>query len=451
MKTLILEDENNIREILSIVVGDFTEDISFATNIKEAKELVNQNQFDFAILDLRLPDGSGIEVLEEIRRNNQDTDVLIVTAFASSDTAVKAMKLGAYDYIPKPFNINDLRLKIRNVYEKYNLEKKLKEAKSSEIEDIIGESPAIQQVKKLIQKVAPYDTNILILGESGTGKEVTAKAIHKLSKRKEKPFVAINCASLPADLLESELFGYEKGAFTGADSNKKGLIEAAHGGTLFLDEIGDMPYELQAKLLRFLEEMKIRPLGSTREINVDVRVIAATNKDLEKLIEEGKFREDLYYRLSSIIITLPPLRERKEDIPLLVQHLLKQIIQKYGKEINKIDPEFINYLMQHEFKGNIRELKNLLEKAVLLADDDVLTATLFTENKQPLVNLEIGEEGIDLKQVLNDIEKELLMKALERTKGNKTKAAELLGLTFREFRYRLSKYINTPQSKNLSN
>ncbi len=442
MKTLILEDENNIREILSIIVGDFTEDISFATNIKEAKDLVNKNQFDFAILDLRLPDGSGIEVLEEMRKNNQDTDVLIVTAFASSDTAVKAMKLGAYDYIPKPFNINDLRLKIRNVYEKHNLEKKLKEVQFSEIDNIIGESPAIQKVKKLIQKVAPYDTNILILGESGTGKEVTAKTIHKLSKRKEKPFVAINCASLPPDLLESELFGYEKGAFTGADTNKKGLIESANGGTLFLDEIGDMPYELQAKLLRFLEEMKIRPLGSTREINVDVRVIAATNKNLEKLINEGRFREDLYYRLSSIIIELPPLRERKEDIPRLAQHLLKQIIKKYGKEINRIDPEFINYLMQHEFKGNIRELKNILEKAVLLADDDVLRANLLIENKQPMLNLEIGEEGIDLKQVLNDIEKELLMKALEKTKGNKTKAAELLGLTFREFRYRLSKHIN---------
>ena len=442
MKTLILEDENNIREILSIIVGDFTEDISFATNIKEAKDLVNKNQFDFAILDLRLPDGSGIEVLEEMRKNNQDTDVLIVTAFASSDTAVKAMKLGAYDYIPKPFNINDLRLKIRNVYEKHNLEKKLKEVQFSEIDNIIGESPAIQKVKKLIQKIAPYDTNILILGESGTGKEVTAKTIHKLSKRKEKPFVAINCASLPPDLLESELFGYEKGAFTGADTNKKGLIESANGGTLFLDEIGDMPYELQAKLLRFLEEMKIRPLGSTREINVDVRVIAATNKNLEKLINEGRFREDLYYRLSSIIIELPPLRERKEDIPRLAQHLLKQIIKKYGKEINRIDPEFINYLMQHEFKGNIRELKNILEKAVLLADDDVLRANLLIENKQPMLNLEIGEEGIDLKQVLNDIEKELLMKALEKTKGNKTKAAELLGLTFREFRYRLSKHIN---------
>ena len=450
MRALIVDDEKSIREILKIILSEFDFEIDEAGSFEEGKKKIEENYYDLATFDLKLPDGTGIDLLKLLKEKNPKAEAIMMTAFASSDTAVEAIKIGAYDYISKPFDVNELRLLLRNVKKKLELEQKLAEEKEEKFQDLIGKSPAIKIVKETIEKIAPYDINVLITGESGTGKEVVAKTIHKLSKRKDKPFVAINCASLPADLLESELFGYKKGAFTGATSDKKGLIEEANGGTLFLDEIGEMPMSLQAKLLRFLEERKIRPLGSTKEIEVDVRIISATNRNLEEEIEKGNFREDLYYRLSTIIIKIPPLRERKEDIPLLAEHFLKEFQEKYGKRFEKISQDFLDFLMKYEFKGNIRELRNLLEKAVILSEGGELKSpiqkttdinSIFIDNPNDEFYVKaFPEEGIDLKKVLGNIEKALLEKGLELAGGTKTKAAEILGLSFREFRYRYSKY-----------
>jgi two-component system response regulator PilR (NtrC family) len=293
----------------------------------------------------------------------------------------------------------------------------------------------------VIDKVAPFDSHILIVGESGSGKELVAKALHERSRRSNKRLVAINCASMPSELLESELFGYAKGAFTGAYATKRGLIEEANGGTLFLDEIGEMPLSLQAKLLRFLEDKKIRPLGSNKEIDVDVRVVAATNRSFKELLDKGEFREDLYYRLATFEMRVPSLRERREDIPILVDHFIRLYSEKFRKNIVKVDPSFMDYMMQHELRGNVRELKNIIEREVILSEDGCIRLTggqQAVNTAEPIA--EIPEDGMNINDYLADIEKEFLYKALEKSNGVKTRAAELLGLTFREFRYRLSKY-----------
>ncbi len=449
MKALVVDDEKSLVNIFEIVLSDFGFEVDFAFSFQEAKDLIERNYYDFAILDLKLPDGSGLELLRQIKSKNSNTEVIMITAYSSSETAVEAIKSGSYDYISKPFDVDHLRRIIRSIKHKLELEKNLKEDEI-EFEDLIGKSQAILEVKETIKKIAPYDINVLIIGESGTGKEVAARTIHRLSPRKNKPFIAINCASLPSELLESELFGYTKGAFTGADTAKKGLIESANGGTLFLDEIGEMPYPLQAKLLRFLESKTIRPIGSTEEIPVDVRIISATNRDLKIEAENNNFRSDLYFRLSGITIRMPSLKERREDIPILINYFLKELSKKYNKEIKKIDTDFVESLMYHEFTGNIRELKNILEKAIILSENGEINLKLlnnerfnsvFIDNPDYSVNIKtFPQEGLNLKEFLENVEKAIIQKALELTKGNKTKAAELLGLTFREFRYRYSKY-----------
>jgi two-component system response regulator PilR (NtrC family) len=438
MKVLILEDESSLRDILSLVLEDFGYQVDEAETLEEARSKLETQEYDLALVDLRLPDGSGMELVRELKKKGQDTEVIIITAYASTETIKEAFDLGVYDYVEKPFNLEELKLLIRNVSDKISLKKKSVEA---EIPGLTGKSKLVEKLKEKIKKVAPYDVNVLLLGESGTGKEVVARAIHRLSKRKDKEFVAINCAALPPELLESELFGYKKGAFTGAVSDKEGLIEKANGGTLFLDEIGDMPLPLQAKLLRFLETKKFIPLGSTREKEVDVRVIAATNKNLKEEIKKGNFREDLYYRLATIVIELPPLRERREDIPLLVEHFAREFAQKYGKEIKRISPGFINYLMSLPLEGNVRELRNIVEREVILLEDGVLGSGFVEEPKDSLSEVVLPEEGVELKKILSEVEKAYLLAALKKAGGVKTKAASLLGLTLREFRYRLNKYL----------
>ncbi len=438
MRVLVLEDEASLRDILALILEDFGYEVEEAGSLKEAREKLNEEEFDLALVDLRLPDGSGMELVREIKRRSPETEVIIITAYASTETVKEAFELGVYDYVEKPFNINDLKLLIRNVSDKISLKKRYS---SEEIPGFIGKSKAVEKLKENIKKVAPYDVNVLILGESGTGKEVVAKAIHQLSGRKNKPFVAINCAALPPELLESELFGYKKGAFTGAVADKKGLIEKADGGTLFLDEIGDMPLPLQAKLLRFLETKRFIPLGSTAEKEVDVRVIAATNKNLKEEIKKGNFREDLYYRLATIVIEIPPLRERREDIPLLVEYFAREFANKYGKEIKRISSGFINYLMELPLEGNVRELRNIVEREVILLEDGILGAGYSGKGKLPVKEIVIPDEGVNLKEILNRVEREYILAALEKTGGVKTKAAQLLGLTLREFRYRLSKHL----------
>ena len=438
MRVLILEDEVSLREILRLILEDFNYQVEEAGTLEEARGKLKEGEFDLVLVDLRLPDGSGMEVVREIKEKTPETEVIIITAFASTETVKEAFELGVYDYVEKPFNLDDLKLLIRNVSEKISLKKGFS---SREVPGLIGRSKVIERLKEKIKKIAPYDVNVLVLGESGVGKEVVAKAIHSLSPRKGAPFVAINCAALPPELLESELFGYKRGAFTGAVSNKKGLIEKANGGTLFLDEIGDMPLPLQAKLLRFLETRRFIPLGSTEEKEVDVRVIAATNKNLKEEIRKGNFREDLYYRLATIVIEIPPLRERREDIPLLVEYFAREFSRKYGKEIKRISSGFINYLMELPLEGNVRELKNIVEREVILLEDGVLGAG-FSGGRELCVNrVEIPEEGVNLKEVLSNVERDYLFAALEKAGGVKTKAAKLLGLTLREFRYRLSKYL----------
>ena len=443
MRALIVDDEANIRKVLRLILSEAEFQVHEASQIAEAHDLVGKHYFDIAIVDLRLGDGSGIDLLKEIKGLNPDTVVLIITAFASTETAIAAMKLGAYDYVTKPFNLDELRIVLKNIREKIILQRKLRELQqyADAYQSIIGKSEAMKRVFNVIEKIAPFDTSVLVIGESGTGKELVAKAIHNRSARSDKPFVAINCASLPAELLESELFGYIKGSFTGAYASKRGLIDEANGGTLFLDEIGEMPQSLQAKLLRFLEDKKIRPIGSGNEIDVDVRIIAATNKALTDLLDKGEFREDLYYRLATFEIHMPSLRERKEDIPLLIDHFTRILSKKFQKEISRIDPLFIDHVMKQEFRGNVRELKNIIERELILCEDGCLRLT----QPSPVSNhtnqlAEIPDSGIDLNAHLCTIEKELLNKALNKANGVKTRAAELLGLSFREFRYRLSKY-----------
>jgi len=439
MEALILEDERSLQEILKILLEEFSFNVTSAYTLEEARNCLRNKQFDIALIDLRLPDGNGMEIVEEIKTNSPETEVVIITAFASAETIKKAFELGVYDYIEKPFKLEDLRIIIRNIKDKLELKKQVS---ASEIPQLIGKSPAMEKLKETIMKIAPYDVNVLITGESGTGKELVAKAIHNLSNRKNKPFVAINCAALPSELLESELFGYKKGAFTGASKDKKGLIEVANGGTLFLDEIGDMPTSLQAKLLRFLETQKFIPLGSTEEKEVNVRIIAATNKNLKEEVKKGNFREDLFYRLSTIHIHIPPLRERKEDIPLLADFFTKELSQKYNKEIKRISQNFIKYLMNLPLEGNVRELKNIIEREIIMCDGETLGKGTVTPETTSSLLPPLTEEGVNLKEILKNVEKEYLLKALELAEGKKTEAAKLLGLTFREFRYRLSKLKN---------
>jgi two-component system response regulator PilR (NtrC family) len=444
MQILIVDDEKNIRKTLKIILKEFDCDIKEAGSFEEAESYLDRDVFDFAVIDIKLPDGSGVEILKKIKSQTPDTAVLIVTAFASTETAIEAMRAGAYDYITKPFNLDEIRIIFKNIIEKIVLQKKVRELQryEDEYQSIIGKSIAMKRVFNMIEKIALFDSSVIIVGESGTGKELVAKAIHSKSMRSGKPYVAVNCASLPGELLESELFGYMKGAFTGAYSSRRGLIEEANHGTLFLDEIGEMPALLQAKLLRFLEEKKIRPLGGNQEINVEVRIIAATNKDFSSLLKNGAFRDDLYYRLSTFQIKLPNLRERQEDIPLLISHFVNVISQRFNKKIDKIEPKFIDSIMQMELRGNVRELKNIIEREIILSEDGHLRYTPHEHPEEAAFQslTDFPDSGFDLNSYLAEIEKGMLRKALQKSGGVKTKAAELLGLSFREFRYRLDKY-----------
>lgn len=444
MKVLIVDDEVNIRKTLKLILSEYDSYVGEAGSVDEAKVLINNGVFDIAIVDIRLPDGSGIDILRYVKELSPDTVVLIITAFSSTETAIEAMRSGAYDYITKPFNLDELRIILRNIIEKIVLQNKVRSLQHYEdiYQSIVGKSIAMKQVFNMIDKISPFDTNAIIIGESGTGKELVAKAIHNKSRRANKPYIAVNCASLPGELLESELFGYIKGAFTGAYSSKRGLIEEANNGTLFLDEIGEMPVSLQAKLLRFLEEKKIRPIGGSNEINVNVRIIAATNKFFPELLKKGEFREDLYYRLATFEIRLPNLIERQEDIPLLINHFVKVLSERFNKKIAKIDPIFVDSIMQMELRGNVRELKNIIEREIILSEDGCLRYTPKQPIKAypPLHGSEIPDSGFNLNEYLAKMEEALLKKALQKTGGVKTKAAELLGLSFREFRYRLDKY-----------
>ncbi len=456
-KILVVDDERSMREFLGIMLAKEGYSVTQCPDGETALRQVEEDILDLVIMDIRMPKMDGITVLERIKEIAPETIVIMITAFASTDTAVRAMKKGAYDYITKPFKIDEIKLIIHNALEKKALEKenillkRLVETKYS-FDNIIGQSPKMLAIYELMEKVAPTKTNILITGESGTGKELVAKAIHFNSPRKEKAFVTLNCGAIPENLLESELFGHMKGAFTGAMYNKRGLFELADGGSIFLDEIGELPLSMQVKLLRILQDKEFTRVGGTEPIKVDVRIISASNKDLEKAVREKKFREDLYYRLNVIQIKLPLLRERKEDIHLLTDHFFKKYAQELGKDIREISSDAMKLLVNYDYPGNVRELQNIIERAVALETSNTLTVEnlkSYMDEQRGIKRIDdtifdIPTEGIDLEKVVGDLERSLLIKALERAKGVKKKAAELLNINFRSIRYRLEKYgINT--------
>lgn len=451
-KILVVDDEKSLREVLSIMLKRAGYTVTEACDGDEAIGHVNKEIYDLVITDLRMPKADGMDVLKAVKSSSPETVVLVITAFATSDSAVEAMKQGAYDYLTKPFQVDEVQLIIRNALEKRRLSTenmllKREMASQSSFAKIVGQSEAMQKVFDVVKKVADARSNILICGESGTGKELVARAIHYNSARSPMPFVAVNCSAVPETLLESELFGHVKGSFTGAISNKAGLFEVANGGTIFLDEIGDTTPTIQVKLLRVIQEREFRRVGGNQDMKVDVRVIAATNRDLEKAVAEGAFREDLYYRLDVIPIRLPPLRLRTGDIPLLVTHFLEKFSQDSAKPAPILTPEALHVLLEHEWRGNVRELENLIERVVAFSSGNPVTEAdvrgwlhRSVTPQQPGMPTDLPDDGLDLEALINGIEKDLLLKALERAKWVKKKAARLLRLNTRSFRYRLEKY-----------
>ncbi len=442
-KILIVDDEKSMRDVLAIFFKGEGYDVSVAGNGKEGIEIIKKDIFDLIITDLKMPKASGFDLLKAIKEISPNTVVIIITAFGTTESAVEAMKLGAFDYIQKPFKMNDIRLVVKNAIGKQKLQKDVlilkEQLKPPSMNDIIGKSRAMLELFSVISKIAQSNANILITGESGTGKELVAKAIHSMSSRKENHFVAVNCAAIPETLLESELFGYLKGAFTGAVSNKEGLFEYANEGTLLLDEIAEMPLSLQAKLLRVIEDGTFRRVGGTSDIKVDVRIISSTNKDIKTLINEKLFREDLFFRLNVLSVHLPPLRERRDDIPLLLEYFLK----KYAEGKKKISQQAIIVLQDYIWKGNVRELENIVERVTLLCDDETIDVPHLPEEiRQASVAgpVALPQGGVNFEKLIEDIERDYLLKALEKTNGVKTEAAKLLNLSFRSFRHRLKKY-----------
>ncbi|QJA06917.1 sigma-54-dependent Fis family transcriptional regulator [Thermosulfurimonas marina] len=437
---LLVDDDRSFREFLTLFLKKEGYQVLSAGDGLEALKILETEAPDLILLDLRMPHLGGLDFLGRIRKKGLEIPVIVITAYASLDSAVRAKKEGAFDYLPKPFKLEELRQKLKAALKR----RPAPEPPPEEFMGIVGRSPAMRRIFTLLPKVAQAESNVLITGESGTGKELVAQAIHQLSPRREKPFVVVNCGGIPSSLLESELFGYKAGAFTGATRDKPGLFALADGGTIFLDEIGDLPAELQVKLLRVVENKSFTPLGSTREIRVDVRIISATNKDLEEEVRAGRFREDLYFRLNVLSLHLPPLRERREDIPLLVQHFLHKYARKLGREEVGISPYALKALMEYDFPGNVRELENIIERAVALETGPLILPESLTlrsgGSSRTELKAELPPGGLDLEAYLAEIEKDLLRQALERTGGRREEAARLLGLTPRSLRYRLQKY-----------
>ena len=413
------------------------------------EQLGSADPYDLVITDLVMPDGTGMEVLDAVRARSADTQILMVTAYATTEQAVEAMRKGAYDYVQKPFKNHELLATLEKALEKRAIvaeNQTLRAEISARWSEgqLIGKSPAMDRLRDLIKRVANSTTSVLITGESGTGKEMVARALHFQSPRADEPFVVLNCGAIPENLIESELFGHIKGAFTGAIAAKEGLFRAANGGTLFLDEVGELPPPLQVKLLRVLQDRKVRPVGGSAEVEVDVRVVAATNRDVESEVEAGTFREDLFYRLNVIRIEAPPLRERPEDIPVLAGYFLQKHAALQGRRL-EFSPEAMRWLAQQSYAGNVRELENIVERGVTLAPGRTVNREDLGDthpSKKTASISQIPEGNFDLDNYLTQVEKELLFRALDQAGGVRTKAAELLGMSFRQFRYRLAKHIS---------
>jgi two-component system response regulator PilR (NtrC family) len=451
-RILVVDDEPSMRELLVIMLSKEGHDVVTADSRASAARTLAARPVDMVITDVRLGDGDGIEILRHVKSGSPETTVIVMTAHGSTETAVAALKLGAFDYLTKPFDVDELRIVVRNAFERQQLreENLLLKAEFREkhgVARIIGNSRAMAAVFEIMRSVAGTGSTVLITGESGTGKELIAKALHALSPRRDAPFVSINCGALPEPLLESELFGHLKGAFTDAHQNKKGLFEAAHSGTLFLDEVGDTPLSMQVKLLRALQERRIRRVGGTEETEVDVRIVAATNRPLEDLVAAESFRKDLYYRLNVIPLAIPPLRERAEDIPLLAEQFLRQFNTQMGKALS-ISASALQRLAAYSWPGNVRELENVIERAVALeAGSELqpghLPEAVSAESKPPDVIL---GAGFSLEEYLQRIEAGLLRQALAESGNDRQEAARALGITPRSLRYLVQKHRRAPES-----
>ena len=447
-RILVVDDVRSMREFLEIFFRREGYDVTTAGDVESALLCVENDDFDLIITDIQMPEKTGLDLLRSARDLSPETVVIVITAFATTDTAIAAMKEGAYDYITKPFKVDEIRLVVEKALEKKLLSRENRRLRTelrgqARHRSIIGSSPALQRVFDLIAQVADTKTNVLITGESGTGKELVARDIHAQSGRRDKPFVAVNCGAIPENLLESELFGHVKGAFTGAVSNKDGLFETAENGTLFLDEIGELSPSLQVKLLRVLQEKVIRRVGGTSDLRVDVRILSATNRNLSDEVVAGRFREDLYYRLNVIQIPLPALSERRDDIPLLVHHFMEKFNHELGKNVEGVAEGAMSKLLAYRYPGNVRELENVIERAVALSRDPLIdidslppTLTKVAESK---LSTQIPPEGVDLEGLLANYERTMLREALRMTEGVKKRAAQLLAVSFRSFRYRLEK------------
>ncbi|MEM7137321.1 MAG: sigma-54 dependent transcriptional regulator [Myxococcota bacterium] len=448
-RILVCDDEAGLREMLQILLRREGYEVDSVDGVHAARDqLGSADPYDAVITDLAMPDGSGMEVLEAVRARATDTQIVMITAYATTEQAVEAMRKGAYDYVQKPFKNHELLATLEKALEKRAIvadnETLREQVKSRWTEgQLIGKSATMQGLRDLVKRVAGATTSVLITGESGTGKEMVARALHFQSPRADDPFVVLNCGAVPENLIESELFGHVKGAFTGATSAKEGLFRAADGGTLFLDEVGELPPPLQVKLLRVLQDRTVRPVGGSEEVEVDVRVLAATNRDVEAEVESGGFREDLFYRLNVIRIEVPPLRERPEDIPVLAEYFLRRHAALQDRRL-ELAPEAVRWLAQQPFGGNVRELENTIERGVTLAAGALVTREDLGDShpsKRRVALSQIPEGRFELDEYLTQVEKELLLRALDQAGGVRKKAAELLGMSFRQFRYRLAKHI----------
>ncbi len=447
-RLLVVDDERSMQEFLEIFFRGEGYEVVTAGDVRSGRLHLEADDFDVVITDIQLPDGSGLELLSLAQDCAPETVVIMITAFKSTESVIAAMRQGAYDYITKPFQLDEIRLVVEKALEKKNLSSENRRLRSelrsrSRDRSIVGHSAAMQRIFALIRQVAETRTTVLISGESGTGKEMVARAIHRGGDRRDRPFVALNCGAIPENLLASELFGHVKGAFTGAVQSKAGLFETADGGTLFLDEIAELSLPLQVKLLRVIQEKAIRRVGGNGDRSIDVRIVAASNRDLKQEVAEGRFREDLYYRLNVIEVALPPLRERRDDIPLLVAHFIEKYAAELGKEVSGLSEAALERVLAYDYPGNVRELENVVERAVALCqgtevEPEALPPALL-ERPRAMATPRIPDEGVNLDELTGEYERGLLLEALERSGGVKKRAAQLLGITFRSFRYRLEK------------
>jgi two-component system response regulator AtoC len=437
---LVIDDEDNMRHMLSKMLERAGYLADTAADGEQGLAMLERQPFDFVLCDIKMPKMDGMEFLRQCRRTKIGSTVIMMSAYGTIDLAVQAMQLGAYDFITKPFKTDEVLLAVRKAEERDQLKRENQDLREQlrRIEQrhrfgrMVAKSTAMQAVFALATKAAQYNTTVLITGESGTGKELVARAIHQVGPRKRFALVAVNCGSIPENLLESELFGYVKGAFTGADGAKKGLFEEAHKGTIFLDEIGELPLNLQVKLLRVLQESEVRPVGSAQSLKIDVRIIAATSRNLQQMVAVGEFREDLFYRLNVLPVEVPPLRERSEDIPLLCQHFIQQLNDTLHRNVKGISPAAMVSLLQHSWPGNVRELENAIERAMVLSEGDILDEGSFSYSSLDMPRsspLHCAFEGHSLKIAQRILEKEMIVKALKATDGNRTRAAKLLEIS----------------------